>query len=166
MKRWKNNLDEMQEQKLLKIEHTGVWIAFWGLFAVLSVQTILGAPLAQLAGEYVVFMALSIYLVVRCFQEGIWDRHLRPDAKTNFLISLIAGIVTGGIVATINVVQYGFDGSTTLVTAGITALFTIVVCFAALSIGSAAFKRRAERAEQACEAAEDGRSADTDGGQD
>lgn len=29
MKRLKNNLDEMQEQKLLKIEHNGMWFAFW-----------------------------------------------------------------------------------------------------------------------------------------
>ena len=32
MKR-KNNLDEMQEQKLKQIEHTGFWLFFWGLFA-------------------------------------------------------------------------------------------------------------------------------------
>ena len=27
----KSNLDEMQEQELLKIEHNGCWLAFWGL---------------------------------------------------------------------------------------------------------------------------------------
>ena len=27
----KSNLDEMQEQELLKVEHNGCWIAFWGL---------------------------------------------------------------------------------------------------------------------------------------
>lgn len=34
----KNNLDEMQEQELLKIEHNGCWLAFWGLLAVMAVQ--------------------------------------------------------------------------------------------------------------------------------
>ena len=32
----KNNLDEMQEQELLKIEHNGCWLAFWGLLAVMA----------------------------------------------------------------------------------------------------------------------------------
>ena len=29
----KNKLDEMQEQKLLRIEHNGCWFAFWALIA-------------------------------------------------------------------------------------------------------------------------------------
>ena len=31
MKMRKNNLDEQQEQKLLKIKSRGFWLAFWGL---------------------------------------------------------------------------------------------------------------------------------------
>ena len=30
MRRKKSNLDEMQEQELLKVEHNGCWIVFWG----------------------------------------------------------------------------------------------------------------------------------------
>ncbi len=33
MKIWKNRLDEMQEQKMLQIEHNACWLAFWGLLA-------------------------------------------------------------------------------------------------------------------------------------
>ena len=44
MKKKKNNLDEMQEQKLLKIEHNGCWLAFWGLFIVLIAQFIFYGP--------------------------------------------------------------------------------------------------------------------------
>ena len=32
-KKMKNKLDEMQELKMLKIEHNGCWFAFWGLLA-------------------------------------------------------------------------------------------------------------------------------------
>ena len=39
MKR-KNNLDEMQEQKLLHIESKGYWLAFWGLGVSLIIQLI------------------------------------------------------------------------------------------------------------------------------
>ena len=46
MKR-KNNLDEMQEQELLKIEHNGCWLAFWGLLISMIVQScILRRPVA------------------------------------------------------------------------------------------------------------------------
>ena len=31
IRKMKSNLDERQELKLLKIEHNGCWIAFWGL---------------------------------------------------------------------------------------------------------------------------------------
>ena len=34
----KNNLDEMQEQELLKIEHNGCWLAFWGLLVTMIVE--------------------------------------------------------------------------------------------------------------------------------
>ena len=40
----KNNLDEMQEQALLKIEHNGCWLAFWGLLAVMAIQMVMGVP--------------------------------------------------------------------------------------------------------------------------
>ena len=43
MKR-KNNLDEMQEQKLLHIESKGYWLAFWGLGVSLIIQLIFYGP--------------------------------------------------------------------------------------------------------------------------
>lgn len=41
MRRKKSNLDEMQEQELLKVEYNGCWIAFWGLLAAIIIQSIL-----------------------------------------------------------------------------------------------------------------------------
>ena len=43
MRRKKSNLDEMQEQELLKVEHNGCWIAFWGLLAAIYIT--LAVPL-------------------------------------------------------------------------------------------------------------------------
>ena len=53
MKR-KNNLDEMQELELLKIEHNGCWIAFWGLIIAIVVQNLTGGAMEPrtLAGEW------------------------------------------------------------------------------------------------------------------
>ena len=39
----KSNLDEMQEQALLRIEHTGCCLVFWGLLAAMAVQGVMGA---------------------------------------------------------------------------------------------------------------------------
>ena len=38
IRKMKSNLDERQELKLLKIEHNGCWIAFWGLLIVMLIQ--------------------------------------------------------------------------------------------------------------------------------
>ena len=96
MKQWNNNLDERQEQALLKIEHVGCWLAFWGLLIALMVQVIaFGPDMGRLAGEWIVFMILSIYLVAACLKNGIWDRHFQPNAKTNLSVSLVAGLAVG-----------------------------------------------------------------------
>ena len=83
MKRKKSNLDEMQEEKLLKVEHNGCWLAFWGLLAVMIIQGIAfgNKDFRTLAGEWIVFMALAVYLAVSCVRLGIWDRRLRMNAK-------------------------------------------------------------------------------------
>ena len=92
MKKMKNNLDERQELKLLKIEHNGCWLAFWGLLIALTVQMVLtpDEPKAM-AGEWIVFMALALYLSVACMKNGIWDRKIRPTVK-NHLLMIIAMI--------------------------------------------------------------------------
>ncbi|MFR7830590.1 MAG: DUF6773 family protein [Blautia wexlerae] len=52
IRKMKSNLDERQELKLLKIEHNGCWIAFWGLLIVMAIQMIVGNDsIKNLAGE-------------------------------------------------------------------------------------------------------------------
>lgn len=140
----KNRLDEMQEQKLLKIEHVGVWIAFWGLFAVIVIQMITGGAgaLLQIAGEITVFMLLAFYLLVACIKNGIWDRKLVPSLKTHLLISLAGGLATGVINFAASYHNYGkLYGS---VAAGIfTMVFTFVLTLLALSFAALLYRRRA-----------------------
>ncbi len=95
MKRNKSNLDERQEQTLLRIEHNGCWLAYWGLLAVMIIQIILGVDLENLAGEQIVFMLLALYISAGCWKHGIWDRRLKPDLLSNTVISLIAAFITG-----------------------------------------------------------------------
>ena len=92
MRRKKSNLDEMQEQELLKVEHNGCWIAFWGLQAAIIIQSILfgSQDCKTLAGEGIVFIVLSIYIAVACVRRGIWDRRFQMNAKTILILSAAA----------------------------------------------------------------------------
>lgn len=51
----KNQLDEMQEQTMRKIESHGFWLLWGSLLAAWIVQTVFGAA-DKAAGEWVVFM--------------------------------------------------------------------------------------------------------------
>ena len=93
-KRNKSNLDERQEQRLLRIERNGCWLAFWGLLVAMGVQMVMskGEDVGRVAGEWIVFMVLACYMVWACMKEGIWDRRMKPDWKTNLIASLLAGV--------------------------------------------------------------------------
>lgn len=70
----KNQLDEMQEQTMRKIESHGFWLLWGSLLAAWIVQTVFGAA-DKAAGEWVVFMIGCIYTGVACLRNGLWDRH-------------------------------------------------------------------------------------------
>ncbi len=143
MKKRKNNLDEMQEQELLKIEHNGCWLAFWGLLAAILVQSFLFGKIdfRTMAGEWVVFMVLSLYLAVACVRKGIWDRSLKMNSRTNFIAALIAGAVMGLFNAVMIFRNYHKPVGTMLA-AVIIAVITFVICFIVLTIMMKATIRR------------------------
>ena len=136
----KNNLDEMQEQALLKIEHNGCWLAFWGLLAAMALQMVMRVPGRQMLGEWIVFMALSLYIVIACLRKGIWDRHLKANRKTNLIVSLLAAVATGIFVILSN--PYLSEPLDYVLVAGLTGGFTFVLCFAALSVCAKLYRNR------------------------
>ena len=136
----KSNLDEMQERELLKIEHNGCWLAYWGLLAVIAVQMLMGAPGSQMLGEWIVFMALSLYIVIACLRKGIWGRRLKAGWKTNLVGSLIAAVATGILVTLSN--PYLTEPLDYVLVAGLTGGFTFVLCFAALSVCTKLYRNR------------------------
>lgn len=130
---WKNNLDEMKELELLKIEHKGMWLAFWGLLGSILMQIAFGAGFRQIMGEWAVFVALCLYTLVLCLRKGIWSRHFRPNVKTNLVASLIAAAAVGGLSAAVGA-RGGFAVTAELLLdIGFSAV-TFVLCFAALTI--------------------------------
>ena len=135
MKKRKNNLDEMQEQELLKIEHNGCWLAFWGLLIAMIVQSFAFGSMdfRTLAGEWIVFMLLALYLGIACARKGIWDRKLAMNTKTNLITSAIAGIAMG-LFNGIMIFKNYHKPLGTIAAALIIAVITFILCFALLSV--------------------------------
>lgn len=139
----KNNLDERQEQVLLKIEHNGCWFAFWGLFAAIMVQQVIygNDSLAYSAGELIVFFPLTIYLVVSCVRHGIWDRRLKANRKTNLLLSFGGALCAGMIVGITNYLGFGILWSAAL-SGVITVIFTFILCYFLMTFSAKQYRKK------------------------
>jgi len=156
MDKKKNNLDEMQEQKLLKIEHNGTWFAFWGLLATILIQSAIGGEnlLRNIVGEWVVFMCLALYLGVSCIKSGIWDRKLQPNGKTNIIVSLLASAIFGSLYFVSSYLNYHkLIGS--LATGIIIFMETFALGLIALTITMYIYKKRVKKLEEDSEAQSD-----------
>ena len=148
MKNNKSNLDERQEQVLLRIEHNGCWLAFWGLLAAMIIQIILDSDFKDLAGEWIVFMLLASYIAAGCMRQGIWDRRLKPDLPSNILVSLTSALVAGilGFVLTVKRFPDKIAGS---IASGIAyAIAAFAVCFVGLQLSALLFKRKQSKLEE------------------
>lgn len=148
MKNCKNNLDERQEQILLRIEHNGFWLAFWGLFAAMIVQGILDFDFKNLAGEWIVFMLLALYLMAGCLRQGIWDRRLKPDMSSNIAVSLTSALAAGtlGFLHTVKNFPDRILGS---IASGIVyAVITFTICFGVLQFSARLFRKKQSRLEE------------------
>lgn len=118
----KNQLDEMQEQTLRKIEGCGFWLMWGSLLAAWIVQTMFGAA-DKAAGEWVVFMIGCIYMCVACLRNGLWDRHLSSSMGANAVYSLLAAVA----VTVLWGLAYGY-----WMGAAFTGVSTGLLCFALL----------------------------------
>ncbi len=149
MKKNKNNLDERQEQTLLRIEHNGCWLAFWGLVAVIVAQRIFfDLDFRNLAGECIVFAALALYIAVGCLSQGIWDRRLKPNTSSNLAVALTAALITGilGFIFTVKRFPDKIAGS--LASGVVYAVITFTVCFAVLQFSAGLFRKKQARLEE------------------
>ena len=142
-----SNLDEMQEQALLKIEHYGFWLAFWGLLTIMAIQALLGVAFSSLLGEWIIFMVLCVYALVSCLRHGLWDRNLKPNLKTNLLVSILPGLAVG----VFDILLFHANETEPLdylLIGAIPALITFVLCFVALTVCSALYKKRRRKLDQ------------------
>ena len=144
-----NHLDEMQEQKLLKLESRGFWLLWWGLLAAMAVQLLVYGVEAfrLLLGEWVVFMLSSVYVTAACIKQGLWDRKLKPNFKTNLLMSLLAGVISGGFMGIYSYRSFG-AAEAAFWTVALVGGCTFVLCLLALSLSAAAYKKRRQKLDE------------------
>lgn len=149
MMKFKNNLDERQEEELLKIEKNGCWFAFWGLLVAILIQTIMNVgDFSKIAGEWIVFMALTIYLLGACSKRGIWDRRFKPEPKTNLIVAVIAGFLCGLFVFAASCVRSPEFVLIALQIAIVTFVIVTIIAFAFLSLCAHFVRKRAEELEK------------------
>lgn len=145
---FKNKLDEMQEQKLLKIEHNGYWLAFWGLLITMAVQLFIyeEGNFKYVAGEWIVFMCLCLHMIIGCMKNGIWDRWIEPTMKNNLIASAVAGVAVGIYVFSDRYKSYHLPGGA-IATGIVYMLMTFGVVFAGLTISLLIYSKRNNKLE-------------------
>lgn len=136
-----NRLDEMQNQKLMKLEEYGFWIMFWTLLASIVVQLILGCSLKEVLGEIVVFLIGSVYLTATTLKNGLWERTSTPSRKGNAAVSAVPAILIG-IINVLKIIQNDKADTKSIL---ITIAISIVVyagCFIILEVLRTAYNKR------------------------
>lgn len=156
MRKLTNNLDERQEKQLLRIEKNGCWLAFWALIASVFIQQwIFGIrDIKAIAGEYIIFLGLAIYLAFGCIKNGIWDRHLKADSKTNMVTSVVAAILSSIAFTFVNYRTYQ-NTLSVIATFVIMLVSVFIICFLALSALSLLYKKQVKKMEDKYEEALD-----------
>lgn len=142
----KNNLDEMQEQKLLHIEHNGCWLAFWGLTAAVIAQGLMGCSFREVIGEIILVLVLSLYILIDCLRHGIWDRRLKPTVKTNLLGALAAAVIVS--LFTISTNHYLSEPLDYVLTISISGGSTFALTYGALALCGKIYQKRKEKLEK------------------
>lgn len=113
----------------------------------MAIQALLGVAFSSLLGEWIIFMVLCVYALVSCLRHGLWDRNLKPNLKTNLLVSILPGLAVG----VFDILLFRANETEPLdylLIGAIPALITFVLCFGALTVCSALYKKRRRKLDQ------------------
>ena len=137
-------LDEMRDQKMLKMEEYGFWILFWGLALAVVVQLFLGGTLRQVAGELIVLAIGGVYVLATSQKNGLWTRSAEPTRKSNG----VASIIPAAVICVLNVIKLiqkkEISTNDILLGIGFTAA-AYVLCFIVLEILRTAYEKRRQK---------------------
>ena len=149
MRKNKSKLDEMQEKKLLAIEHHALVLTGIGLIASIFIQQAVWTTDSRtVLGESAVLLVSSLYLLIACIRNGIWDRSAKkPNMRKNTLISLVVSIAFAAFWSIVSYIRYdAWQGS--LATFVVMFLMMFVLLMAVFSISVIAYYSHSRRLEQ------------------
>lgn len=101
----------------------------------------------MLAGEFIVFLCMGLYLMGGCLKNGIWDRHLKATPAVNIGFSLLAAVITALFNGIVSYRNYQ-DLPGALIVFAITFLLVGVTASVALCVCSALYQQRRKRLEE------------------
>ena len=133
----RSNLDEQQEQTLLRLESKACWLAYWALLISMLGQVIIYGfqdCIKYVAGEWIVFMCLCLYLSIMCLRKGIWDRKLKANTATNLAVSVFAAALLGVVSTIAKIREYPDKIGGCILVGVIFAVITLFVTFIALEL--------------------------------
>ncbi len=142
-KKSNNMLDEMQDNKLLKIEEFGFWLVFWVLFAAILLQALMGTTLKELAGEIVALFAAGVYIAISSLKNGLWTRKYAPTLKANLITSAIPSFILGvlnavrAFVILKKPIEFGVTAQIAAISVG-----AYIACFALLEVFRLIYEKR------------------------
>ncbi len=140
----KNYPDEMQDQKMLKLEEYGFWIVFWGLAVIILVQLVTGGTIRQIAGELAALFIGSVFITFTYLKNGLWTRNSTPTRKGNALTSIIPAVLLGVIHIIKIVKNQEIKTNDILITVAVIAA-AYAACFAVLELFRAVYQKRRSR---------------------
>ena len=89
----KTRYDERQERQRLRIEKSGCSLSWYGLLIAIVTQWVwFGNDFSRLAGELIVFAALTCYLSFRGYFSGLQDQYWPRSIPSKLLVSALVGI--------------------------------------------------------------------------
>ena len=133
--------DEMQDQKMLKLEEYGFWIVFWSLAVIILVQLITGGTIRQIAGELAALFIGSVFIAFTYLKNGLWTRSSTPTRKGNALTSIIPAVLIGAIHIVKIVKNQEIKTNDILITAAVMAA-AYAACFIVLELFRTVYQKR------------------------
>ena len=151
----KSKLDEMQEQKLAKIERNISRIAIFGLLALFLIELLLfGYDWKIVGGEFILLMILCFYEIIASLRAGIWSRTIEPNEKTNLACSLAAGAIVFVFFLAMTLLKWSGPPIAGLITAAFGAVATFVLTYFLLAVSLHDYRRRQAEEERQSDAEE------------
>ena len=133
----KSKLDEMQEQKLARIERNISHMAIFGLLALFLIELFLfGYDWKIVGGEFASLRA------------GVWSRNIAPTRRNNVLAALAAGLIVFVFFLFMTVRWWDLYPLAGVIAAAISSVATIMLTYFLLWASLREYERRQEQLDQ------------------